>query len=191
MVNASSTIICIFYQNNDTRSRAAAYKRVKPSPGMLRFHRMIRDKNLKMDWRYPYEGSETEGASRLLLDEADGHTEYLLHADAPLALFRPPLCRSEPGRQGGLHLSPEPLPALPQEGLGQRPGRGVRHFPAPGAGQGTAGVREAGHRRLPRPGGAAAHLGETLRLGRRQPDLPSEGGTCGRPGLPVRPLPLG
>lgn len=88
----------------------------------------------------PNEGRTDERTPRLLSDEAGGRANDIPYADAPLAVLRPPVRRHEPGRQGDLYLPAQPLPALPQEWLGERLWGGIRHLSPEGAGEGTAGV---------------------------------------------------
>ena len=80
---------------------------------------MIRTWNVKTDWRYPYEGCEAERTPRLLFDEADG-LQNIYYMQMPRWLFSDP-------RYADMSLDAKvaytfllkPLPALPQEGLGQ------------------------------------------------------------------------
>ena len=67
----------------------------------------------------PHESSQADRASKFPAYAADGRTERLAHADAAMVIFRPAIRGYESGRQGDVHLSPEPLSAFTAQWLGE------------------------------------------------------------------------
>ena len=86
----------------------------------------------------PHESSQADRASKFPAHAADGHTERLAYADAAMVIFRPAIRGYEFGREGDVHLSPEPLPTFTAQRLGERCRRGICDLPPQGAGEGAS-----------------------------------------------------
>ena len=69
--------------------------------------------------RNPHESSQADRASKFPAYAADGCAKRLAYADAAVVIFRPALCGYESGREGDIHLPPEPLSALAAQRLGE------------------------------------------------------------------------